>query len=55
MHDMSDVARREQIAVRLAPAALAEVDKIATDREWTRSQTLRELLRLGLIEHRRHG
>jgi hypothetical protein len=45
---VSDNARREQIGLRLAPAALARIDRIAAEHEWTRSQVIRHLLRLGL-------
>lgn len=41
------------IAIRLNETALAEVDTIAHEREWTRSQVVRKLLSLGLQEWRR--
>lgn len=45
---MPDSVRREQVGLRLSPAALARLDQIAADKEWTRSQVIRHLLRLGL-------
>lgn len=45
---MSDNASREQIALRLSPGSLARVDRIAREHEWTRSQMIRTLLRLGI-------
>lgn len=53
LSNVSDNVKRALIGVRLAPSALAEVDKIAGEHEWTRSQVLRNLLRLGLIEWRK--
>lgn len=35
--------------MRMTPTAINEVDKIANKQEWTRSQVIRKLLRLGLI------
>lgn len=40
------------IALRITPTALAEVDKIAEEHEWTRSQVVRKLLTLGLAAWR---
>lgn len=48
LSDMSDAVRRVPVALRLGPNALARIDAIAADRDWTRTQTMRELLRLGL-------
>jgi metal-responsive CopG/Arc/MetJ family transcriptional regulator len=51
--NVSDNVKRALIGVRLAPSSLAEVDRIAAEHDWTRSQVLRSLLRLGLIEWRK--
>jgi hypothetical protein len=48
LSDMSNVVRRVPVALRLGPNALARIDAIAAEREWTRTQAMRELLRLGL-------
>lgn len=49
---MSDTGRRDKVAIRLSPTALAEVDRYAQERGTTRSEVLRDLLRLGLIAYR---
>lgn len=51
LSDVSDTVerdRRVQIGLRLNPSALTRVDQIAAAHEWTRSQVIRSLLRLGL-------
>lgn len=44
--------KRAMIAIRVNETALAEVDMIASQNEWTRSQVVRKLLSLGLREWR---
>lgn len=50
MLDVSNVVRRERrelVGVRLGPS-LEDIDRIAADNEWTRSQVIRKLLAIGL-------
>jgi hypothetical protein len=42
------MAEREVVRLRVASAALAEVDRLAGLGDWTRSDVLRQALRLGL-------
>jgi metal-responsive CopG/Arc/MetJ family transcriptional regulator len=44
-------ARREYVGFRLAPAALAEIDRLAERDSLTRSDLIRQLLRLGLAAY----
>lgn len=46
-------ARTEMLTVRVHAGSLAAIDELATQRGWSRADTVRSLLRAGMDLHRK--